>query len=202
MVYRSTPRVRARKEAQRARLLDAALELVRAEGFSGLRVADVAAAAGVATGTVYRYFANRGELCAEVFRQASQREVNVLSEVVAGPGAPRERLAAAARVFCERAQAGRRVAYALLAEPVSPAVERERLVYRRAYAELFEGLIEEALAEGSAPSQQAALSAAFLVGALGEALLGSLAAEAPPPERLSSLVELTLRAVFGAGGAP
>jgi len=182
--------------------LAAALELVRAEGFGGLRVADVASAAGVATGTVYRYFANRGELCAEVFRAASQREVDVLAEVVAGPGAPRERLAAATRVFCERAQAGRRIAYALLAEPVDPAVERERLVYRRAYAQLFAGLIAEAVAAGSAPPQEAALSAAFLVGALGEALLGALAADDPPPERLESLVQLTLRAVFAGAGGP
>lgn len=201
MVYRSTPRVRARKQAQRERLLGAALGLVRAEGFGGLRVADVASAAGVATGTVYRYFAHRGELCAEVFRAASQREVDVLTEVVARPGPPRARLAAAARVFCERAQAGRRLAYALLAEPVDPAVERERLVYRRAYAELFEGLIAEALAAGSAPTQDPALSAAFLVGALGEALLGGLAAEDPPPERLESLVQLTLRAVFSGGSS-
>jgi len=199
VVYRSTPQVRARKQAQRERLLAAALERVRGEGFGGLRVADVAAAAGVATGTVYRYFANRGELCAEVFRRASQREVDVLAEVVAGPGAAPERLAAAARVFCERAQAGRKIAYALLAEPVDPAVERERLVYRRAYAELFEGLIAEAISAGSAPAQDPALSAAFLVGALGEALLGGLAAADPPPERLESLVQLTLRAVFARG---
>ena len=43
-------------------------------------------------------------------------------------------------------------AYALIAEPVDPAVEAERLTFRRAYADLF----ERALRDGDAARRAAA----------------------------------------------
>ncbi len=47
----------------------------------------VAAAAGIAVGTIYRYFLSRAELCAAIVSTASQREVDVLS---GGSPSPRE----------------------------------------------------------------------------------------------------------------
>ena len=48
-----------------------------------------------------------------------------------------ERLAAWVEAFVHRALAEPVRAYALIAEPVDPAVEAERLTFRRAYADLF-----------------------------------------------------------------
>ena len=48
-----------------------------------------------------------------------------------------ERLAAWVHAFVHRALAEPVRAYALIAEPVDPAVEAERLTFRRAYADLF-----------------------------------------------------------------
>ena len=65
-------------------------------------------------------------------------------------------------------------AYALLAEPVDPAVETERLTFRRAYRDVFAATIEQGVAAGELPPQDAQTVAAALVGALGEALVGPL----------------------------
>ena len=48
-------------------------------GYASASVQAVAARAGVATGTVYRHFASKADLFAEVFRRASQRELDVSS---------------------------------------------------------------------------------------------------------------------------
>lgn len=45
----------------------AALKLVLAEGFSGLKMSEVAKAAGVATGTVYVYFKDKDELINKLY---------------------------------------------------------------------------------------------------------------------------------------
>ena len=58
---------------QRRIILDAALEAFAARGYHGTAVPEVAEAAGVGTGTLYRYFANKEALVNEVYRDAKQR---------------------------------------------------------------------------------------------------------------------------------
>src|ERR687895_2991215 len=128
MPYRPTHRTEARKAATRERIVSAALDQVAAGGYASAGVQAVAARAGVAVGTVYRYFPSKGELFAEVFRRASQRELDVVVDVSRPDGrTAAERVAAAVETFCRRAMAGPVLAYALIAEPVDPAVESERL---------------------------------------------------------------------------
>ena len=205
MAYQPTARTRAKRADTRRRILDAARELVATGGYGAAHVAAVAKAAGVATGTVYRHFPSKGDLFAEVFRRASQREVDVMAAAAQGPGPVRGRLAEAVRAFARRALRGRRLAYALIAEPVDEAVDAERLVYRRAYAQVLEGLIAEAVAAGACPPTDPATTAAFLVGGLAEALVGPLAPETParspstdsPDPLTETIVAAADRAVFG-----
>jgi AcrR family transcriptional regulator len=173
--YRPTERTEARRTAARERIVHAAHGLIARGGYREAQVAAVAAGAGVATGTVYRHFPSKAELFAEVFRRASQREVDATRAAADAAGATAtQRLAAAVETFARRALRGRRLAWALIAEPVDPAVEVERLVFRRAYAAGFEEVLREGVAAGELAPQNVELSAAALVGALGEALVGPL----------------------------
>jgi AcrR family transcriptional regulator len=197
--YRPTERTEARRTATRERIVAAAHELIARGGYREAQVAAVAARAGAATGTVYRHFPSKAELFAEVFRRASQREVDATRAAgeAAGPHAA-DRLAAAIEVFARRALRGRRLAWALLAEPVDPAVEVERLTFRRAYAAVFAELLHDGVARRELAPQNVELSAAALVGALGEALVGPLSpvARHVDADRLvADLVTFCLRSV-------
>src|ERR671930_2536200 len=96
MPYRPTERTEARRAQTRERIVRAAHELIARGGYREAQVAAVAARAGVATGTVSRHFPSKAGLFAEVFRRASQREVDATRAAgqVAGPRAT-DRLAAA-----------------------------------------------------------------------------------------------------------
>jgi AcrR family transcriptional regulator len=183
VAYRRTSRTEARLTALREGILAAALAIVAERGYAGCSVAAVARRAGVATGSVYRHFPAKAELVAEVFRTASQREVDAVTRAVALEATAAEAVAAGVETFAGRALRSPRMAYALLAEPVDPAVDAERLVFRRAYAKAFAHLIERGIAAGELPDQDVSVSAAALVGAIGEALVGPLAAGAVSGER-------------------
>jgi AcrR family transcriptional regulator len=176
MAYRPTERTRARRLATRRRIVGAASELVAGAGFAAAGVQPVAARAGVAVGTVYRHFPSKGELFAEVFREASQRELDVVLDVCRADGRDAcERLDAAVEVFCRRALAGPVLAYSLIAEPVDPAVEAERLRLRTGYRDAFASVLDDGVSAGELRPHDSRTVAAALVGALAEALVGPLA---------------------------
>ena len=157
---------------------------------------NVARRAGVATGTVYRHFPSKADLFAEVFRRASQREVDVLRAMTDREEPVEHRLAAWVEAFVRRALAEPTRAYALIAEPVDPAVEAERLAFRRAYADLFEKALHDGVQRQELAPLDARLTAAAIVGALAEALVGPLQRRDQPAGALvAGLQTFVLRSV-------
>src|SRR3954466_1384511 len=130
MAYRPTERTEKRKAQAREAIIAAALDQLADGGYASATVQVVAARAGVATGTVYRHFPSKAELFAEAFRRASQREMDVFAQATSDDGrSATHRIAAATEAFARRALASPTRAYALIAEPVDPAVEAERLAF-------------------------------------------------------------------------
>ncbi|MCR4508629.1 TetR/AcrR family transcriptional regulator [Pseudomonas sp. 32.2.56] len=209
MAYRTTALRIDRDQALRERIISAALARVADGGFAALTMQALAEDVGIATGSLYRHVRSKGELAAEVFAVASQREVDALAVTVRASGSPVKRLAEGLERFAARAWDSRQLAFALIAEPVDPQVDEQRLFYREAYADLFVELLQEGVAQGVFHVQQINLVAACLVGAIAEALVGPLSPPAraareagyPAPslaEVSQALITFCLRAV----GAP
>ncbi|MDO9410399.1 TetR/AcrR family transcriptional regulator [Patulibacter sp.] len=196
----ATPLRAADVAPTRERLLAAARTVVEDHGYAGASVAAIAVGAGVAAGTLYRHFGSKAELFVEVFRDVCGREVGAMRaavEAVEGTDRPDpvERVLAPLDVFARRALQNRTLAWALLAEPVDALVDEVRLEYRRTYRDLLAGLLVEAIDAGALPPQDAELTAAALVGAVGEALVGPVSPRAvPAPEPDDALLD-GLRAV-------
>lgn len=174
MAYRPTEKTEARKAALRQRILDAATLLVSTGGFGVLTINAVAQEAGIATGAVYKHFDSKAQLCAEVFRRATEKEVEIVRETASREGTPPQRLLNAIEAFAGRAIQGRRLAFALIAEPADALVDAERLRYRHAYAAIFHQVIEDGIRSGDFPPQLPSVSAAAVVGVISEALIGPL----------------------------
>jgi len=188
----------------RERLLRSAQELVEEDGYGAASVVAVAERAGVAAGTLYRHWPSKGELFAELFRVVCDREIAAM-EAAAGQAAARPKATHVATVeavlisFAERALRNPRLAWALIAEPVDPLVDAERIAYRREYARRLVDGLREAIAAGEIPEQDVELTAAALVGGVGEALVGPLSPPAgtarSPREILEALRAFVRRAV-------
>jgi AcrR family transcriptional regulator len=199
MAYRSTERTEARRAATRHRITTAARELIAEGGYVAAPVAAVADRAGVAVGTVYRHFPSKPDLFAEVFREASQHEVDAMRAAIeATPGSATDRIAIGIETFARRALRGRRLAWALLAEPVDPAVEAERLHFRHSYRDLMSQVITEGIEAGELPAQDVDATAAALIGAIGETMLGPLSPTTnggDPDALIASLINFCTRAI-------
>lgn len=157
------------------RLVAATIELLEEGGYARADVASITKRAGVAAGTLYRHFPSKAELFVEVFRTVCDREYEAMRVAGEAAGTAGQRVDAVVAVFAERALANPRLAWALLAEPVDPLVDAERLDFRRRYRDLIAGLLDKGVIAGELPEQNTQLAAAALVGAIGDGLVGPLA---------------------------
>lgn len=106
--------------------------------------------------------------------------------------------------FAARALRRPRLAWALIAEPVDPLVDAERLAYRARYSALTADALRAGIAAGELPDQDVELTAAALVGGCGEALVGPLspladARSKPSDEAVLSALSTFVRRAVGAG---
>lgn len=192
MAYRRTKKMEARLAATRERIVRAALSLVARGGYGAAGMPAIAAEAGVSTGLLYRYFPSKADLFDEVFRRASQREIDACAAAAALPGSARQRLARVVETFAQRALKGRRLAWALLAEPVDPVVEADRTCFREPYRAIFADIIQTGIETSEVPPQDAKTVAAAMVGAIAEALIGPLS-EPPRPQDEATLIATVVR---------
>ena len=161
----------------RERLLHAAEELIDEGGYGAATVVAIAARAGVATGTLYRHFPSKEELFVCLFRSVCDREVAAMRSAEAAMpegSAHVERLITVWGTFARRALRRPRLAWALIAEPVDPLVDAERLAYRARYSALTAQALRAGIEAGELPEQDVEFTAAALVGGCGEALVGPL----------------------------
>jgi AcrR family transcriptional regulator len=157
----------------RERLVAAARDLLEEGGYAAASVQAVADRAGVSAGALYRHFSSKAELFVEVFREVAKRDVAAIDEA-ASTGDCVRRFEAAIATHARRALRRRRLAWALLHEPVDPLVDAERMVYRRRYCRHMAGLLRQGIAAGEIPDQDVELSAAAVIGAIAESLVGPL----------------------------
>jgi AcrR family transcriptional regulator len=189
----------------RDRLLAAARELIEEGGYGGASVLAIADRAGVAAGTLYRHFASKEELFVEVFRSVCEREeraMRVAADRLEADATARERLQTVLATFARRALRNPRLAWALIAEPVDPRVDAERIAYRARYAELIAAGLAAGIATGELPEQNVDLTAAALVGGCGEALVGPLSPLAAGGPDADEIVAALRTFVGRAIGAP
>lgn len=197
MPYRRTESVARRLAARHAAIIAAARQVASEGGMAAVQIAPVAQRAGIAAGTVYRYFPAKADLVAALLGEISQREIGAVRRAADIAPGPLSALSAAIMTFAAWALRHRRLAFAAIAEPVDAELNGGRLAFRTSLAAEFAGRIAAAAARGHMPEQDSALAAAALVGLLIEGLIGPLAPDAMGREHevVQSLTLISLRAL-------
>jgi AcrR family transcriptional regulator len=180
MPYRRTESVVPPLAAREQAILAAARTNVAQEGMGAVQISDVAARAGIAAGTVYRYFPSKTELLAELVSGVAARELGAMRAAANAAPGPLSALAACIATFAARALGERSLAWAVIAEPVDANADAMRLSFRQLLIGEFAMRIKTALAARHLPEQDPRVSAPAVLGIVMEALIGPLA---PSPGR-------------------
>src|SRR5712691_10180302 len=183
MPYRRTENLERRLAARHAAIIAAARAAASEGGMAAVQIVPVARRAGIAAGTVYRYFPGKTDLVAALLAEISEREIAALRHAGDNAPGPLSALSGTIMTFAARALRHRRLAFAAIAEPVDAELDPVRLKFRKLLAGEFATRIAAAISGGHLPEQDAALAAAAVLGLLVEGSIGPLAPQAAGRER-------------------
>jgi AcrR family transcriptional regulator len=200
MPYRRTENVEQRLAARHAAIIAAARAAASDGGMAAVQIVPVARRAGIAAGTVYRYFPGKIDLVAALLAEISKREIAALRQAGDNAPGPLSALSSTIMTFVARALRSRRLAFAAIAEPVDAELDPVRLKFRKLLAGEFATRIAAAISGGHLPEQDVALAAAAMLGLLVEGSIGPLAS--PPAGREREPVQALALAALRALGVP
>ncbi len=112
--------VTAKAEEKRERIVDAALQLFREQGFDETTMRDIAAAAGVATGAAYYYFRSKEELVMAFYVQTAEEARTLMPALIARSTDLRKRLRAVIDLKLSQFAEHRRLLIALVRIGIDP----------------------------------------------------------------------------------
>ena len=168
-----------RRADRRARLLEAGLDLLGGEGWSGTTVRGVCARAGLTERYFYESFPDREALLLAVFDEIIGEATRVVLEAVeTAPHDARAKSRAAIAAFVELLTADPRKGRTAFVEAMgSEALMQRRLQTLRGFAQLIAGQGRAFYGNSAVSREDAELTAFVLVGGLAETLIAWLRGE-------------------------
>lgn len=177
----------ARRADRRAKLLEAGLDLLGTEGWSGTTVRGVCARAGLTERYFYESYPDLDALLVAVFDEIIGEATRVVLEAVeAAPHDARAKSRAAIAAFVELLTSDPRKGRTAFVEAMgSEALMQRRLETLRAFAQLIAAQGRAFYGRSAVTAEDAELTAFVLVGGLAETLIAWLRGELDVPrERL------------------
>ncbi|HVJ09821.1 MAG TPA: TetR/AcrR family transcriptional regulator [Acidisarcina sp.] len=174
------------------RILEAAIEVVAEKGLQHARIADIAASAGVADGTVYLYFDNKNHILRAAIDSAFERFSLRVQTALATTHDPVEQLKTIARLHVETLVASRNLAIIVQTQVRQSAKFLEQFSHHSFvdYINLVREIVRAGQREGLIrPEISDRVAALCLFGALDEMISSWLFTGKPiDPEQTSTQV--------------
>lgn len=195
---RSNGQGRAVIADKRGAILRAAIKVFAQKGYFNSKVADIAAEAGIADGTVYLYFKSKDEILHSIFDRAMEEFIAEGKKEIAEIDAPEERLRRIAELHLEKLGADRDLAIVFQIELRGSTKFMEEFS-AAGFAEYL-GIIQQTIEDGQdsgvfRPDLKAIIGAKILYGALDEMVTNWILSKNSYP--LKPLADEVLKIFFG-----
>jgi AcrR family transcriptional regulator len=150
---------------KRARLLAAALDLFETRGFDGVAVPEIAAKAGVAVGTVYRYFETKEALVNALYRHWKQAYNDLVLAPAPKGVRPRELFSRYWHRMTLFARSNPRAVRFMDLHHHAAYLDAESRALSKAYAQVAEAFVRDARAQGAIRDLNPIMVVALMWGA-------------------------------------
>ncbi|HJP66766.1 MAG TPA: TetR family transcriptional regulator [Actinomycetota bacterium] len=189
----ATKTLTEKQEARRQRVIQAALEAAASGGYDAVQMRDVAAEAGVALGTLYRYFSSKDQLLVATLAQwARELQQEIATHPLRGES-PADRVVEVLRRAVKALETAPKLTTALVTALSSMSSEDPEAL---AYADNVAGTMAEIIAgavDGGTEQHTAAVRA---LGLLWFATLVAWVRGWGPPEQMMEDLESAARLLF------
>jgi AcrR family transcriptional regulator len=198
---KTIPKLRKRKvdpDGKRAAILHAAQEMFAAHGFEKTVIADIAAKADVAVGTVHRIFGDKSRLLAEAQAEIESRFIAAMSTGWAKPGTLAIRFRSMLRALFDEA-----ISMHLLMPLMELRAEGEWNGAGKDGQTLLSkitSMMDEAIAKGEFRPVQVDIAAPITVGMVDATMKAALSSKDPP--RIDQHIEVLADAMERFLGSP
>jgi AcrR family transcriptional regulator len=139
------------RDERREQILCSAAEVFERNGLANTKISDLAEAAGISQGLLYRYFANKEEVFAELMRWATDQAIQQTQEILALSGTPWEKLSWLTERYLQ-GMVQKPMYYQLLAQSLALPASMRKIAER---LEVLAKALRQLIIEGQAAGQVA-----------------------------------------------
>jgi AcrR family transcriptional regulator len=186
------------KVATRDRILDGALEVFARKGYHGASVDDIVRASGTSKGAVYHHFPNKEAVFLALVDDFAARLATAVAAAIAGQRGALAKVESALRAALSTFAADERLARLILLEAVSlgPMYQAKRAEVAGRFAELIQGYLDEAVADGSIATLDTRVTTLAWLGAVNEIVVQWLHGSLPDvSSTIPTLTRVLLRSI-------
>jgi AcrR family transcriptional regulator len=199
MTYRSSEKTRAKKDAKRTAMMQAAVQVFAEKGYHAATVRDIVSTADVAIGTFYFYFPDKETLFLFLYEETADFLLQTIEQAVSSRNELPRQMMAGSQAYANLATYEPTVVQLLLVGGIGavPSLADKRIEFRRKLMRMWKRVLDNAVNAGELPPQPTQHTAEFLTGGFDEMVLNLL--EKPNPEAftqdvIENMTELALRA--------
>lgn len=180
---------------QQAAVLDAAVRMFVARGYTEVGLGDIAAEVGLARNSLYRYVPDKVHLLVEWYRRVVPETIEAWTAAVAGTDPPADRLQRWARTYLAWARSPEHQLVAPLTDAVPTLDEATRIEVMTLHRSMMD-IVDGVVAEAGIPAAEVPGTVQLLAGAvLGAARAEQAGPAAGTTEALHRRLDAAIRAI-------
>lgn len=201
MAYRTSDKVRQKKDAKRTAMMQTAVQVFAEKGYHAATVRDIVQKAGVAIGTFYFYFPDKETLFVYLYEETGEFLAQSLEQAINSKELLHHQIAAGVQAYVNIALYEPAVIHLMLVGGIGaiPSLHEKRSIFRERMTQMWQRPLDFANDDGNLPDQNSRRSAEMIAGACDEAILNLLAQPDAEASGQAAVRDITLFILRGLG---